>query len=133
MTPGRKNGSPRSAGADVRVQRRRARLNAIALQHCGSAPREECICSFGATRVGPMIERVRLHVTTDRFLANRRGDKMPPAIMPRWLWRGWSLDYDRRFSVHGSARPLVWDARPRADRRARAVRPADVDEAEHGV
>jgi len=23
-----------------------------------------------------MIERVRLHVTTDRFLANRRGDKM---------------------------------------------------------
>lgn len=41
-----------------------------------AAAASECICSFGATRVGPMIERVRLHVTTDRFLAERRGDKM---------------------------------------------------------
>jgi hypothetical protein len=36
----------------------------------------DCVCSFGATRVGPFIERLRLHVTTDRFLAARRGDKM---------------------------------------------------------
>ena len=40
------------------------------------APADECVCSFGAVRVGPMIERVRLHVTTDRFLAGRRGDKI---------------------------------------------------------
>jgi hypothetical protein len=40
------------------------------------AARSECVCSFGATRVGPMLERVRLHVTTDRFLAGRRGDKI---------------------------------------------------------
>jgi len=39
-------------------------------------PTAECVCSFGATRVGPLIERVRLHVTTDRFLARRRGDTM---------------------------------------------------------
>jgi hypothetical protein len=38
------------------------------------APAADCVCSFGATRVGSLIERVRLHVTTDRFLAQRRGD-----------------------------------------------------------
>jgi len=32
--------------------------------------------SFGATRVGALIGRVRLHVTTQRFLAARRGDNI---------------------------------------------------------
>lgn len=41
-----------------------------------SAPKEDCVCSFGATRVGALIGRVRLHVTTDRFLAARRGDRL---------------------------------------------------------
>ncbi len=61
-------------GENLRVGRGRRRLTATVPQ--GRAPADECVCSFGATRVGPMIERVRLHVTTDRFLAGRRGDKM---------------------------------------------------------
>lgn len=36
----------------------------------------ECVCSFGATRAGALIRRVRLHLTTDRFLAAHRGDRM---------------------------------------------------------
>jgi hypothetical protein len=31
-------------------------------------------CSFGATRVGVLLERMRLHLSTQRFLAERRGD-----------------------------------------------------------
>ncbi len=31
-------------------------------------------CCFGATRVGPLLARLRLHLATDRFLARRRGD-----------------------------------------------------------
>jgi hypothetical protein len=34
----------------------------------------EMVCSFGATRVGMLLERLRLHLTTQRFLAARRGD-----------------------------------------------------------
>ena len=74
MMPSRKNAGSATTGAHVRVRRGRTRLKAKALQP--AAPSDECVCSFGATRVGPMIERVRLHVTTDRFLASRRGDKM---------------------------------------------------------
>jgi hypothetical protein len=33
-------------------------------------------CSFGATRVGVLLERVRLHLGTQRFLAARRGDRI---------------------------------------------------------
>jgi hypothetical protein len=33
-------------------------------------------CSFGATRVGVLLERVRLHLGTQRFLAARRGDRL---------------------------------------------------------
>lgn len=76
MTPSRKNSRPRSAGANIRARPGRARLKAKAGQDRALALSDECVCSFGATRVGPMIERVRLHVTTDRFLASRRGDKM---------------------------------------------------------
>jgi hypothetical protein len=61
-------------GVNVRVRRGRRRLRATAPRDGAAA--DDCVCSFGATRVGPMIARVRLHVTTDRFLAGRRGDKM---------------------------------------------------------
>jgi hypothetical protein len=78
MKLSRKHARPVSARenavANVRVRRRRVRLRARAGEE--QAPTDECVCSFGATRVGAMIERVRLHVTTDRFLAWRRGDKM---------------------------------------------------------
>ena len=100
------------------------------------APADECVCSFGATRVGPMIERVRLHVTTDRFLAGRRGDKM---------WEA-ACDYAALAlaRLESRLRPTVLERvdlrdgwrgarRRRADRRARAARLAGADEAEHGV
>jgi hypothetical protein len=35
-----------------------------------------CVCSIGATRVGGLFERVRLHLTTDRFLARLRDDAL---------------------------------------------------------
>ncbi len=75
MTQSRRNARRKTVRAKDRGRRGRARgRNAKA--DPDPAPARECVCSFGATRVGPMIERVRLHVTTDRFLAGRRGDKM---------------------------------------------------------
>jgi hypothetical protein len=74
MTQSRRNARPKTVRANDRGRRGRSGRNAKA--DPGPAPGRECVCSFGATRVGPMIERVRLHVTTDRFLAGRRGDKM---------------------------------------------------------
>jgi hypothetical protein len=34
------------------------------------------VCGFGATCVGVLLERMRLHLGTQRFLAARRGDRM---------------------------------------------------------
>jgi hypothetical protein len=104
MTPVRKNARPRSVRANVRVRRRRARPSAREGREIMPTPTDECVCSFGATRVGSMIERVRLHVTTDRFLAGLRGDKMweaacdyaalalarlgsrlPPEVLAEWI------------------------------------------------
>jgi HAMP domain-containing protein len=34
------------------------------------------VCGFGATCVGVLLERLRLHLRTQRFLAARRGDRM---------------------------------------------------------
>ena len=76
MTQVRKNARPRRVRGSVVGGRGRARVNAGVARERTSTPADTCVCSFGATRVGPMIERVRLHVTTDRFLAGRRGDKM---------------------------------------------------------
>ena len=40
-------------------------------------PREPGVaCWFGATCVGVLLERMRLHLGTQRFLAERRGDRM---------------------------------------------------------
>ena len=33
-------------------------------------------CSFGATCVGVLLQRMRLHLSTQRFLAERRGDRI---------------------------------------------------------
>ena len=74
MMPSRKIAGPARACANVRSRRGQARVFAGVARD--RTPADKCVCSFGATRVGPMIERVRLHVTTDRFLAGRRGDKM---------------------------------------------------------
>jgi hypothetical protein len=38
-------------------------------------PTADLVCSFGATRVGVLLERLRLHLGTQRFLAARRGDR----------------------------------------------------------
>jgi hypothetical protein len=38
--------------------------------------REPVRCGFGATRVGALLGRLRLHLQTDRFLAAHRGDAM---------------------------------------------------------
>src|ERR1700733_8061718 len=77
MTQVRNNARPqRSVRGSVVGRRGRARLNMGVMRERARTPADKCVCSFGATRVGPMIERIRLHVTTDRFLAGRRGDKM---------------------------------------------------------
>jgi hypothetical protein len=34
----------------------------------------QTVCSFGATRVGGLLDRLRLHLATQRFLAERRRD-----------------------------------------------------------
>jgi hypothetical protein len=40
-------------------------------------PRESGVsCWFGATCVGVLLERMRLHLSTQRFLAERRGDRI---------------------------------------------------------
>lgn len=77
MIRGRANARPGHMLAPIggRYQHRRMRARAKSKESL-APPASECICSFGATRVGALIERVRLHVTTDRFLAGRRGDKM---------------------------------------------------------
>lgn len=49
----------------------------------GEAAASGCTCSFGARHVEGMIERLQLHVATDRFLAERRGD---------WTWEA-ACDY----------------------------------------
>ena len=71
---GKASGPPPKIGGKTR---------ATANSHLAAEPAEisssavgECVCSFGATRVGALIERVRLHVATDRFLAQHRGDAM---------------------------------------------------------
>lgn len=80
MTPHRKIARPRNvrdnACGHARIRGSQMRLWVEAGKGQDRAPGGECVCSFGATRVGSMIQRVRLHVTTDRFLAGRRGDKM---------------------------------------------------------
>lgn len=76
MTPVRKNERNASVRSSAVGRCRRVRPGARAGHDRTRMATDQCVCSFGATRVGPMIERVRLHVTTDRFLAGRRGDKM---------------------------------------------------------
>lgn len=39
-------------------------------------PTADLVCSFGATRAGALLERLRLHLGTQRFLAARRGDRL---------------------------------------------------------
>jgi hypothetical protein len=39
-------------------------------------PREPTRCVFGATRVGALLGRLRLHLQTDRFLASHRRDEV---------------------------------------------------------
>ncbi len=55
----------------ARCERQRAKAAAGQNQRPGAAA---MVCSFGATRVGMLLERVRLHLRTQRFLALRRGD-----------------------------------------------------------
>jgi hypothetical protein len=43
------------------------------LQH---PPERGVACLFGATCVGVLLERMRLHLATQRFLAERRGDRI---------------------------------------------------------
>jgi hypothetical protein len=39
-------------------------------------PVAELVCSFGAIPVGTLLERLRLHLGTQRFLAARRDDRL---------------------------------------------------------
>jgi hypothetical protein len=80
------------------------------------------VCGFGATCVGVLLERVRLHLGTQRFLAARRGDR---------LWEA-SCDYAalslERLGARlrpGMFEQLLFPKRPReflANRKARGGR-----------
>jgi hypothetical protein len=48
-------------------------MTRLPLRQAASEARETT-CSFGATRVGGFLDRLRLHLATQRFLAERRHD-----------------------------------------------------------
>ena len=94
------NGAATGSGNGVRLRLRRIAKNSLRsrsvpgdgterrpeLQH----PTERGVaCFFGATCVGVLLERMRLHLATQRFLAERRGDRIWEAsfaIMRRCRW-----------------------------------------------
>ena len=60
--------SPRQRASELR------RPACAARERINAADAGKTACAFGATRVGPLLERLRLHLATDRFLARRRHD-----------------------------------------------------------
>jgi hypothetical protein len=58
----------------IAAARRRGQA-ACRADSAGRIPTADLVCSFGATRVGVLLERLRLHLGTQRFLAARRGDR----------------------------------------------------------
>ncbi len=64
-----------------RALRRKARVTRAATSSVGEANvqialKEPTRCRFGATRVGALLGRVRLHLQTNRFLARHLGDAL---------------------------------------------------------
>jgi hypothetical protein len=79
------------------------------------------VCSIGATRVGGLFERVRLHLTTDRFLARLRDDALWAAACDSAV-----LDLAQRKLRLGRKVLAQWICAT-----ARAKRSAKVSEARH--
>jgi hypothetical protein len=64
-----------------RALRRKARVTPATTSSAGEANvqiavKEPTRCRFGATRVGALLGRVRLHLQTNRFLARHLGDAL---------------------------------------------------------
>ena len=84
-----KASGPRPKSADGRLEPRFRGSGGLhrgpetGLEQVVQATERGVACSFGATCVGTLLERMRLHLGTQRFLAERRGD---------WLWEA-SCDY----------------------------------------
>ena len=70
-------------GSGVARKRGAARRSGKAAEAQPQREASGVACFFGATCVGTLLERMRLHLATQRFLAERRGD---------WLWEA-SCDY----------------------------------------
>jgi hypothetical protein len=75
---GRKTRAARYSRARSGALRRKARVTR-ATRSTGNASAEIAVkeptrCRFGATRVGALLRRVRLHLQTNRFLARHLGD-----------------------------------------------------------
>jgi hypothetical protein len=64
------------AGVGRRVRAARQADVARRIPTPNRIPTADLVCSFGATRVGVLLERLRLHLGTQRFLAARRGDRL---------------------------------------------------------
>ena len=66
------------AGHERRAQTLRPRKTAVRMMNApvalASGELETITCGFGATRVGKLLDRLRLHLATDRFLARHRRD-----------------------------------------------------------
>jgi hypothetical protein len=71
---------PRFSMACRRALRRKARVTPAASGSAGSnaqiGVKEPTRCRFGATRVGALLGRVRLHLQTNRFVARHLGDAL---------------------------------------------------------
>jgi hypothetical protein len=76
----------------------------------------EMHCSFGATRVGPLLARVRLHLSTERFLAERRRDAVWEAGCDYAALALLRLESRLRFAARETALRATLDA-PRGRRR----------------
>jgi hypothetical protein len=82
-----RNGAATSSGNGVHSRLRRIAKNSLRSRSVpgdGTERRPELqqpaergvACLFGATCVGVLLERIRLHLATQRFLAERRGDRI---------------------------------------------------------
>jgi len=71
----------RSSGSHSRRRPPRETVAVVPAAHIASPAsevpvREPVRCVFGATRVGALLGRLRLHLQTERFLAAHRGDAL---------------------------------------------------------
>ena len=107
------NTPPRQWRSDDFKQRSRelAARGTAAARETTQPPANEVRCSFGATRVGALLARLRLHLATDRFLAELRRDAV---WEDSWRLIGTPIEFaarmvDRRFADYSRLPSLGQD------------------------